>query len=103
MTARGPVVIDWANAANGPGQADVALMYVIGATSRIDGPRPARPLVRLFRRRFLAAFLRSAADEDFRRVLPAVAAFRMRDPNVTADERAAVEALLAGTRVTLKG
>jgi hypothetical protein len=99
MTARGPVVIDWANAANGPGQADVALMYVIGKTSRIDGPPAARALLGLFRERFLAAFLQSAADADFERVLPAVAAFRKRDPNVTADERAAVDRLVA--RVTL--
>lgn len=38
MTSRGPIVIDWANAANGPGQADVALMWVIesprGSTGR---------------------------------------------------------------------
>jgi aminoglycoside/choline kinase family phosphotransferase len=95
MTARGPVVIDWANAANGPGQADVALMYVIGKTSRIDGPPAARALLGLFRERFLSAFLGCAADADFERVLPAVAAFRKRDPNVTADERAAVDRLVA--------
>lgn len=101
MTARGPVVIDWANAANGPGQADVALMYVIGKTSRIDGSQVPRLLLGLGRDRFLAAFLASAADADFDRVLPAVAAFRKADPNVTADERAAIDRLLA--HVTLKG
>ncbi len=100
MTSRGPVVIDWANAANGPGQADVALMYVIGRTSRIDGSPVARTVLGLFRARFLNPFLAAAADADFRRVLPAVAEWRKRDRNVTPSERAAVDRLLA--RGTLK-
>ncbi len=95
MTSRGPVVIDWANAANGPGQADVALMYVIGKTSRIEGPPVARRVQGLFRDRFLDAFLSGAADADFSGVLPAVAEWRKRDPNVTPSERAAVDRLLA--------
>jgi len=100
LTSRGPVVIDWANAANGPGQADVALMYVIGKTSRIDG-RGIAPVVQgAFRDRFLDAFLAAAADATFARILPAVAEWRKRDRNVTADERAAIDRLLA--RVTLE-
>lgn len=95
MTSRGPVVIDWANAANGPGQADVALMYVIGKTSRIDGPPALRAVLGLFRDRFLNAFLAGASDADFARVLPAVAEWRKRDPNTTPSERAAVDRLLA--------
>jgi Ser/Thr protein kinase RdoA (MazF antagonist) len=91
MTSRGPVVIDWANAANGPSQADVALMWVIGKTSRIEGP----PSGQAFRDRFLDTFRREAADGDFERVLPAVAAWRRRDPNVTDEERASIDRLLA--------
>ena len=101
MTSRGPVVIDWANAANGPGQADVALMYVIGKTSRIDGPAVTRLVLGAGRDRFIHAFVAGAADAEFARVLPAVAEWRKRDPNVTADERAAIDRLLA--RVTLMG
>src|SRR5260221_6988973 len=78
MSARGPVVIDWANAANGPGQADVALMYVIGKTSRIDGPARMREVLAAFRDRFLDAFVAAAGDADFARVLPAVAEWRKR-------------------------
>jgi aminoglycoside/choline kinase family phosphotransferase len=100
LTARGPVVIDWANAANGPAQADVALMYVIGATSRIDGPLALTMLLRAFRRRFLDAFVAAAADQSFARILPAVAAWRKRDPNVAPNEQAAIDRLLA--RVTLE-
>lgn len=100
MTSRGPIVIDWANAANGPGQADVALMWVIGKSSRIDGPLWVRGLLGAFRGRFLDTFLRRAADGDFERVLHAVAEWRKRDANVTDDERAAIDRLLAagGTR-----
>jgi hypothetical protein len=45
---------------------------VIGATSRIDGPARMRPLLGLFRQRFLDAFRAAAADADFMRILPAV-------------------------------
>lgn len=94
MTSRGAVVIDWANAANGPGQADVALMWVIGKTSRIDADPAERERVGVFRDRFLSTFLRHASGPDFERVLPAVADWRKRDPNVTDDERAAIDRLL---------
>ena len=100
MTARGPVVIDWANAANGPGQADVALMYVIGKTSRIDGPAWRRALLGMFRDRFLDAFVAAAADGEFAAVLPVVAEWRKQDRNVTPGERAAIDRLVA--RVTLE-
>jgi aminoglycoside/choline kinase family phosphotransferase len=100
LTPRGPVVIDWANAANGPAQADVALVYVIGATSQLDGPRWRRAVVELLRARFLGAFRAAAADGDFAAILPAVAEWRKRDRNVTAAERAAIDRLLG--RVTLE-
>lgn len=95
LTARGPVVIDWANAANGPAAADVALLYVIGAAARIDGPVATRWLLGRLRRRFLATFLEAAGEPDVARLLPAVAAWRRADRNVTADERAAIDRLVA--------
>lgn len=94
MTSRGPVVIDWANAANGPAQADVALMWVIGKTSRLDEDPAEQQRVGAFRDQFLDTFLRHASDPDFERVLPAAAEWRKRDPNVTDDERAAIDRLL---------
>lgn len=95
LTAAGPKVIDWANAANGPPDADVALLYVIGKTTAIR-PRFVAPLAAAF----LDTFVREAAGPEFQTVLPAVADWRRRDRNVTAAERAAIDRLLA--RVTLE-
>ena len=92
-------MIDWANASNGPGEADVALMYVIGKTSTIDGPGPLPALLRMFRGRFLEAFVAYAAEPGFAAILPAVTEWRKRDENVTPTEQAALDRLLA--RVTL--
>jgi Phosphotransferase enzyme family len=100
LTSRGPVVIDWANAANGPGEADVALMYVIGKTSTIDGPGLMTAMLRLSRDRFLDLFVAAAAEPGFAAVLPAVTEWRKRDENVTPTEQAALDRLLA--RVTLE-
>jgi hypothetical protein len=75
-------------------------MYVIGKTSRIDGPFLMAAVLGVLRDRFLDAFLAGAADEGYARVLPSVAEWRKRDRNVTADERAAIDRLLA--RVTLE-
>jgi streptomycin 6-kinase len=99
LTPRGPVVIDWANAANGPGEADVALMYVIGKTSTIDGRGPMPTMLRALRDRFLDVFVAAAAEPGFAAVLPAVTEWRKRDENVTPTEQAALDRLLA--RVTL--
>lgn len=37
LSARGPVVIDWEGAARGPAEADVALCWVVVATSEVPG------------------------------------------------------------------
>jgi len=96
LTPAGPKVIDWANAANGPADADVALIYVIGKTTAIQ-PRYVSLLVA----QFLAAFVRDSAGPEFGSLLPAVAEWRKRDEHVTPAERAAIDRLVA--RVTLKG
>ena len=87
LSPSGPVVIDWTNAGSGPPAVDVALTWTILETSGgLSG--------RAFARFFLAAFDR----EELRQALPAAAAFRTADPNVTEVERAAVRALLARHR-----
>src|SRR5919201_1159627 len=84
LSARGPVVIDWPNATAGDPAFDVALAWVITATSGGALGRIAMPF-----------FLRHVDREATRRALPAAAAYRIADPNVTDAERAAVRRLVA--------
>jgi aminoglycoside phosphotransferase (APT) family kinase protein len=82
MSPGGPVVIDWTNARAGDPDVDVALTWLILRTS---GGLPGRALAELFRRNVGAGVIR--------RGLPAAAAFRLADPNVTDAERRRVRAL----------
>jgi aminoglycoside phosphotransferase (APT) family kinase protein len=79
LTRDGPVVIDWTNARRGEPALDVALTWVILATS-------GGPLGRLFCRLFVPHFDRAEVE----RAVPAAAELRLADPNVTEEERAAV-------------
>ena len=84
LSTSGPVVIDWTNAHRGEPALDVALTWVILATS---GGRASR----LFLRSFLPRF----DQDDLLRALPLAAEFRLADPNVSDAERDAVRRLLS--------
>jgi aminoglycoside phosphotransferase (APT) family kinase protein len=86
----GPVVVDWTNARSGAPAFDVALTWVIGATSTGLGR-----LGRLFLEQFLPHFDR----DDLRRELRAAAEYRLADRNVSGDERRAVRELVAAEGV----
>jgi aminoglycoside phosphotransferase (APT) family kinase protein len=81
----GPVVIDWPNARAGEPAFDVALAWVICATS---GGRLGRVCTHFF--------LRHVDRDAAVAALPAAAAYRTADRNVTDEERRRVERLLAG-------
>ena len=88
LTADGPFVIDWSNAHAGEGGADVAMAYLIMASSEIDGlpwwlTPVARGLVRVFLNRF-----RAAVHDDPRPHLSRAAEYRLHDPNVRPAEAA---------------
>jgi streptomycin 6-kinase len=87
LAAGGPVVVDWTNARAGDPALDVALTWVICATS---GGVPGRALTRLFLRNVDRAAARAA--------LPDAAAYRLADRNVTDAERGRVWRLLARER-----
>jgi len=93
MSARGPVIIDWTNAARGPAAADVAMTWVIMATSEIPGGTVLRTAAQLVRRLFVRRFLDRAGRAEAVALLPAVAAARLADRNVTDRERVAVRRL----------
>jgi streptomycin 6-kinase len=82
MSPGGPVVIDWTNARRGAPALDVALTWVILATS---GGRAGR----LFLRPFLSHFAREVVTE----ALPIAVELRLADPNVSDQEREAVRRL----------
>jgi len=95
MSASGPMLIDWANAARGPAESDVALTWVIMATSEVPGSLPMRVAAGLVRRRFVHRFLSRFDMTAVRAELADVGAARIADRNVTDHERERVRTLLA--------
>jgi aminoglycoside phosphotransferase (APT) family kinase protein len=88
LTADGPVVIDWTNAAAGPPGSDVAMAYLIMASSDLDAlPWWLRPAAWSLRRMFLRRF-RAAVRDDPEPYLAQVARYRLKDPNVRPAEAA---------------
>ena len=83
LSPAGPVVVDWTNARSGDPAFDVALTWVIGATS-------GGPIARPFLSRFLAHFDRAEVVS----ALPAAAEYRIADVNVSDDERARARRLV---------
>jgi aminoglycoside phosphotransferase (APT) family kinase protein len=83
LSPRGPVVLDWTNARRGDPALDIALTWIIAATS-------GGLLGRIFVRAFLAHFERA----ELLQALPAAAEWRLADPNVTDGERVEVRRLV---------
>jgi aminoglycoside phosphotransferase (APT) family kinase protein len=76
LTASGPVVIDWPNAARGPAAADVAHTWIVLACSLPPEDPLKRAVAPAGRRLFLALFLRNYSRPELRGHLPAVAEYR---------------------------
>jgi aminoglycoside phosphotransferase (APT) family kinase protein len=86
LTSRGPVVIDWSNVRSGPPGADVAMAYLLMASSEVsDFPLPVRATVGAFRGAFIRYFLLAARD-DPAPYIARVARHRMTDRNVRPSE-----------------
>jgi aminoglycoside phosphotransferase (APT) family kinase protein len=86
LTSRGPVVIDWLGVKAGAPGADVAMAYVIMASSDLDLiPVALRPVVGRLRASLLRQFLAEARD-DAKPYIASAAIARMRDPNVRPSE-----------------
>ena len=90
ITEKGPVVIDWTNAAGGPAGFDSAMTYVVMATYDTANQKEwlgQQVLVRSFRRargrRVLDPFIATACDH------------RLADPGTSPEERVAVAELRA--------
>ena len=86
LTSRGPVVIDWPNASAGPGGADVAMAYLILASSDTDAvPALLRPLVGTVRGQLIKALLADVRDDPWPHIAEVVAN-RLTDRNVRPSE-----------------
>jgi aminoglycoside phosphotransferase (APT) family kinase protein len=95
LTSRGPYVIDWTNATAGPGGADVAMAYLIMASSEADGvPAMIRPLVGSVRAQLIKALLAGAGDDPWPHIA-VVAEERLTDRNVRPSEAARLRELAA--------
>jgi len=82
LTARGPVVIDWTNASAGPPGADVAMAYLIMASSDVgEISMPLRPAVKTVRAALVGQF-RAAVSDDPGPYIASVARARMSDRNI---------------------
>jgi aminoglycoside phosphotransferase (APT) family kinase protein len=86
LTSRGPVVIDWSNVRSGPAGADVAMAYLIMASSEVDDlPLPVRPALSAIRSAVIRHFLLAARDDPGPHIAT-VARHRMTDRNIRASE-----------------
>lgn len=95
LTRRGPVVIDWTNAQAGAAGADVAMAYLIMASSDVDLiPMPVRLIVGTLRASLFRQFLRHVRDDPGPHMGNA-ARERMKDPNVRPVEIARLQRMAA--------
>jgi aminoglycoside phosphotransferase (APT) family kinase protein len=94
LSPRGPVVIDWANAARGAPAADVACTWLVCASGVPDAAGPAeRAVVAAFQRRFADAVLRHLDRRAALAAAPAVAEWKAADANMSPAEVAAMRRL----------
>lgn len=87
LTATGPVVIDWPNAAAGAGAADVAHTWLVTATAAPPGGLARRALVAVGRGVFLRSFLKRFDRDEVVAQLPAVGERWLHDRNMSERER----------------
>jgi hypothetical protein len=98
MSARGPVVIDWTNAARGQPEVDVAVAWVLVASGEVQAGRVQSLLLGTGRKLLLGAFLRPFGTERLRPVLTDVVEWKSQDPNMSAEEIARMRSLLGPGR-----
>ena len=95
LSPKGPVVIDWSNAARGAGPADVALTWLVIMAAEIPGRGLPVAVGRMFRRLFARSFLDHFAEAGVRAALPAVGMWKCQDRNMRAAEVARIQRLVA--------
>jgi aminoglycoside phosphotransferase (APT) family kinase protein len=79
LSPKGPVVIDWTNAARGVGAADVALIWLVMIAAELPEGRVQAVVGRVFRRLFIRSFLGHFDLAAVRAALPVVGMWKCRD------------------------
>lgn len=95
LSADGPVVIDWTNAASGTPGSDVAMTWLVASCGQIPGPRWRAALFGGFRRLLMATFIKRAGRQAAVHDLAAVAERKCTDRNMSAAEVAAMRQFVA--------
>jgi aminoglycoside phosphotransferase (APT) family kinase protein len=95
LTARGPIVIDWTNAAHGNPAVDVALAWVLLSAGGIPGRGPRPWLIGLGRGLLVKSFLAQVDVDEVGSHLREVVDWKVRDTNISADEQAGMLRLVA--------
>jgi aminoglycoside phosphotransferase (APT) family kinase protein len=101
ITAGGPMVIDWANAARGAPAYDAADVWIVLACAEPPLNAVERMLAPVARRILLRAFLGRLDREAARRAIPDAVAHRLTDRNISPAERARMQAMADRVRAAL--
>ncbi len=86
LSVRGPVVIDWANAARGNGLSDVAFTYVLLTCPQMPGPRALQIAARPARDGMARLFVRRYRGNSLAERIAFAADLKALDRNMTHDE-----------------
>ena len=86
LSARGPVVIDWSNAARGDGLSDVALTYVLLTCPQVPGPRVLQIAAQPLRIGLARLFARRYQGNNLAERIAVAAELKTLDPHMTPDE-----------------
>lgn len=94
LTADGPVVFDWTNAAMAPPGTDVAMTWILMTSSDTDVSWWLRPIVGGVRRRLVSTFVSASGGLPDRALVRRVIEHRLGDPNVLLAEAVRLRAML---------
>ena len=86
ISNKGPVVIDWTNAARGNPMVDVAATWVLLASANVPGGRLQSAMAKFGRGILLRSFLSPFPKTDLSLVLKSVVEWKCKDNNMTAAE-----------------
>jgi aminoglycoside phosphotransferase (APT) family kinase protein len=95
LTADGPVVIDWTNAAIGPPGADLAVTWLLLAAAQPPSSPFERVAVAALRGLLVRAFLRATDRVAAARSLSTALEHRCRDANLSSEELASMNRIVA--------